>query len=329
MKVLVLGSQKRYEQYLPKADITKEVEVVYLPMNTEVERILEAAGDAQCLIADAIAKVDESLIQGMSQLKMIMSEGVGYNGIDVEAATKRGIPVCNNKGINSVAVAEQTLLFMLALLRDFIPGDRAVREGHQIQKKERMMVEGFLELSECTIGLVGFGDIGREVTKLLKPFGCTILYHEINPLSSEQEEEWGVAYRTLNDLLAQCNMVSLHLPATKATHEMVNEDFLKKMRKDAWLINTARGELVDNAALRRALEEGWICGAALDTVAPEPTMKDNIMVDLPESVRDRVLYSPHIAGVSTGTFRRGHKNIWENIRRVRDGEDLLNVVNRI
>lgn len=327
MKVMVIGNRERYEKYAPDSEAASQVEMVYFPLGTEDRVLLESCKDAQGLVVDAIGKVSGELIQGLPDLKWIQSEGVGYNGIDVEAASKRNIPVCNNKGINAGAVAEQTVLLILALLRDFFAGDQAVRQGNQIQKKEEMMIRGFMELSECTVGLIGLGDIGKATAKLLGAFGSKVYYHKTHPLTMEEESGLNVTYLELDDMLAKCNVISLHVPVTPQTREMVNEEFLGKMRKDAWLINTARGEIVDNDALRKALEEDWILGAGLDTVAPEPTSKDNVLVDLPEEVRSKVVYSPHIAGVSTGTFRRAHENIWENIRRVSLGEKPMNQVN--
>ncbi|QSX08104.1 hydroxyacid dehydrogenase [Alkalibacter rhizosphaerae] len=328
MKILVIGNKARYDKHMPQTELTKQVEMMFFPLGTSDETLLEQAMDADGLIADAIAKVSGELIQSMPNLKWIQSEGVGYNGIDLEAAMEKGIPVCNNKGINSDAVAEQTILLMLALLRDLPGGDEAVREGRQIEKKEEMMLSGFLELSECSVGLIGFGDIGKITAGLLRAFGARVYYYEPIPMPKEVEEAYGVEYLEMDELLARCNMVSLHVPVTPQTEGMINDGFLQKMGKDSWLINTARGELVDNAALRRALEDGKIRGAGLDTVAPEPTQKDNVLVDLPESIRRKVIFSPHIAGVSSGTFRRAHENIWENIRRVMESEELLNRVDR-
>jgi phosphoglycerate dehydrogenase-like enzyme len=327
MKMLVIGNQARYEKFLPKNHMLQQLDVVFCPLGTADAVLLEKAADAEILVADAIARVGEDLIASMPNLKLIQSEGVGYNGIHVDAATKRDIPVCNNKGINAAAVAEQTILLMLSLLRDFREGDQAVREGLQIQKKESMMIKGFLELSECSVGLIGLGDIGKIMATLLAAFGSQVYYYETRLLSKEDEEKFKVSYLPLDELLARCNIVSLHVPVTPQTENMVNEGFLRKMRTDAWLINTARGELVDNVALRKALEEGWIQGAGLDTVAPEPTTRDNVMVDLPEELQYKVVYSPHIAGVSTGTFRRAHEYIWENVRRIVQGEDPLHRVN--
>lgn len=327
MKIMVIGNKARYEKFMPETDLAKKVEMVYFPLGTSDEDLLVGCADADGLVVDAIGKVRKELIEAMPNLKWIQSEGVGYNGIDVETASKRGIPVCNNKGINAGAVAEQTILLILALLRDFSAGDRAVRSGKQIEKKEEMMVQGFKELSECTVGLIGLGDIGKATAKLLHAFGSTVYYHKRHPLSKEEEEKCSAAYLELDEILDRCNVISLHVPVTPETQGMVDEKFLKKMRKDAWLINTARGEIVDNQALRKALEEDWILGAGLDTVSPEPIKKDNVMVDLPEEVRGKVVYSPHIAGVSTGTFRRAHENIWENIRRLSQGEKPINQVN--
>ena len=278
---------------------------------------------------DAIGKVSERLIQNMPNLRIIHSEGVGYNGIDVEAASKRGIMVCNNKGINAKAVAEQTVLLMLGLLRTVIEGDRAVRSGGQIQMKERRMLEGIVELADCRVGIVGFGDIGKEVAGLLHPFGCELYYYSAHKKDSATEELYHVHYLELPELIKVCDFVSLHVPVTAATTGMVNEEFLKAMKQTAYLINTARGEIVDNAALVRALTEGWIAGAGLDTVAPEPVTRDNPLLKLPGETAGKILFSPHLGGITTSTFRRGFANIWKAFEDVSKGVRPKNIVNGI
>lgn len=330
MKVLIIGSRERYEKFCPvTTEFAKSVEKVYVDLGTSVERILEAAWDADFIAADAIAKVPADLILQMPNLKVIHSEGVAYNGIEGETAAERGIYVCNNRGINAGAVAEQTILLMLGLLRKVISGDRAVRDGRQIQVKEAAMLEGIMELGDCCIGLIGFGDIAKALSKRLQPFGCRVYYYTRNRKPEETEKEFGASWLPLSELLETCHMVSIHVPVTSDTLGMVNASFLEQMRPDAYLINTARGEIVDNEALRQALIQGKIAGAAFDTVAPEPVQIDNPLVTLPEDVKDKVIFSPHTGGITTSTFQRAHYNIWKAFEDVSCGRKPANVVNGI
>lgn len=327
MKVLIKASRERYEKFMPSNAFVEACEKVYLPISASDEEILKLAKDADIFLADAITDVSANLISNMPNLKLIHSEGVAYNKIDIAAAADRGIPVCNNKGANAGAVAEQAILLMLSLLRTFSEGRKAELEGRQIQMKERRMLEGIQELGECKIGLVGFGDIAKATAARLKAFGCEVFYYNRNRRSTEEEDYYGVSYLPLDQLLAECDIVSLHLAVTTETTGYVDEAFLKKMKTSAYLINTARGELVDNQALRAALINGTIAGAGFDTIAPEPTTADNPLVDLPEEVLKRVEYAPHLGGITTGTFRRCHKTMWENAQKVMEGQKPVNQVN--
>lgn len=326
MKLLVIGSAERVEKYLPDLPVVHEVERVVVPAGTPDEKILGLAADADFIMADAISPVSATLMGAMPKLKLVHSEGVAYNAIDLVAARERGVVVCNNAGVNADAVAEQTILLMLGCLRDVVNGDAAVRAGRQIQTKERLMVEGIRELGDCTVGFVGFGAIAQATAHRLAGWGCPMLYNKRHPLSSEEEGALGVSFAELDDLVSRCDIVSLHVPVTDETRGMVNEAFLSRMRPGAILINTARGEVVDNEALVAALEAGTIGAVGLDTVAPEPVMPDNPLLNLSEQAARRVVFSPHIGGVTEGTFYRAHRMVWENIARVMAGEAPCNVV---
>ncbi len=327
MKILVIGNENRYKKYKPNLEIVNKVDMVFCPMGTSDEEIIEKGIDAQILLADAIATVSKNLIDRLPNLKLIHSEGVGYNKIDILAAKEKGIYVCNNKGINAGAVAEQTILLMLGLLRNVVNGHRDVCEGKQIQTKEKAMVEGIVELADCKVGLIGFGDIAKATAKRLYPFECEIFYYNRTRQSKECEEAFHVTYLELEKLAEVCDIISIHVPVTSETTGMINEEFIKNMKKSALIINTARGEIVDNEAVREALISGNIGGAGFDTVHPEPMTKDNPLVDLPDEVKNKVIFSPHIGGITSSTFYRAHRNMWANIENVTSGKKPTNVVN--
>ncbi|MCD2345847.1 2-hydroxyacid dehydrogenase [Clostridium guangxiense] len=305
------------------------MEFIFEDISSSDDEILSKAKDADFILADAIKEVSGYLINNMPNLKLIHSEGVAFNRIDIETAKKLNIYVCNNRGANAGAVAEHTIFFMLALLRNALEGDSKVRAGEQIQTKERMMLSGIKELADCTVGLIGFGAIAKETAKRLISFGTKTYYYSRTKAATEVEKEYNVQYKKLGDLVKECDIISLHVPVTEETTNMVDKTFLKNMKKSALLINTARGEIVDGQALKTALINGEIAGAGLDTLSPEPVKLDNPLLYLPEGVKYKVIFTPHIAGTTDGAFRKMHQGVWTNITRVVNGEKPINIVNRL
>jgi len=328
MKVLHIGKLGVMEKFSAKDSLLYSVERVEAANGTPVEEILKIGADADFIIADAMAKVPAELIEAMPNLKLIHSEGVGYNYFDVEAAKKRGIYVCNNIGMNAQAVAEMAVLLMNALVKDMINGDRAVREGRQIDVKEGYMKRGDLqELSELAVGLVGFGNIAQKTALLLKAFGvATIYYNKRTPVSPEEEAFYGVTYLPLNELLTSSDVVSLHVPVTPKTERMANEEFFASMKDGSYFINTSRGELVDDAALIHALKTGKVRMAGIDTLDNEPVRSDHPMINLPEDIASKIIFSPHIGGITAPSFRRGYQMIWDDIALVMEGKEPNHIV---
>ena len=329
MKILILGDQARYEKYMPALPFIRQQELVFLDKSSSLSTVLAAAPDAEILFVDAITAVPAEWIHGLPRLKMIHSEGVAYDKIDLDAARERGIYVCNNKGCNAGAVAEQAIMLMLMLLRHGRTGDLAVREGRQMEVKERYMESGIRELSACRVGLVGFGDIAKATVERLAPFGCEMVYYSKHRRDRQEEEQYGVTYLSLEELTASSDIVSLHCAVNDETRGMVNEAFLNRMRRDAYLVNTARGDLVDNEALRQALLTGHLAGVGLDTLAPEPVPADHPLVTLPAPACDRVVLSPHLGGITEASFRRAHLHMWRNAERVVDGHKPDDIVNGV
>ena len=328
MKILIIGEQERSEAYMPDLPIVEEAETVYAEMGTDEAELLARAQDADVIFADAIAKVPGSLIRQMPNLKLIHSEGVGYNGIDVEAASERGIYVCNNRGMNAGAVAEQTVLLMLGLLRDVAAGHASVRQGRQIQVKTaenggRDHGAGGLHGGADRFRKYREGH-GRAPEALWMPGWCTITGTE---KPEEEEARYGVEYVSLDRLARISDIVSIHVAVTPETKGMIGREFLSRMKETAYFVNTSRGELVDNEAMKEALEKGRIAGAGFDTIAPEPTTADNPLVALKEDCPARVLYSPHIGGITKSSFRRFHLQMWQNAGRVWKGEKPVDIVN--
>ena len=327
MKILIYGPESRYALYTP--DFVKELpaETVFCSDRQSVLQAAQDNPDTEVIFADAITPVTREVMEALPRLKMIHSEGVAFNAIDTQAARERGIFVCNNKGCNAQSVAEHAVMLMLMALRCGITGHAAVRAGRQISFKEQVMGSGAPDLGEQAVGLVGLGDIGQATARLLRPFGCRLYYYTAHRRPAQQEEELGVAYLPLEELVAACDILSLHCAVNEQTTHMVNAELLSHIKPGAILVNTARGQLVDNLAVRKALIEGRLGGIAMDTLDPEPTPADHPLVDLPPEVRDRAVYSPHLGGITGGAFRRAHRNMWNSVRLLLEGERPNFIVN--
>ncbi len=312
---------------------TKEKVLKYIPQISEhnvrfikledKKILLTQARDTEILIIDAMGTADIEIISALRELKLIQSEGVGYQGVDLDYATQMNIPVCNNRGVNDTAVAEDTLLLILSCLKQIISGHKSVYDGRQIEVKKQSF--GVVrELSQCTVGIIGFGDIAKKTAQFCNALGANVVYYN-RTRYSELEKEYAVEYKTLDELLRISDFVSLHIASNEETRNIVNRAFLSKMKKNAFLINTARGDLVDNEALFKSLLNDEIAGAGLDVISPEPVTRDNILLD--ERIKDKLILTPHIAGITNLTVQKIYRNIFENITRLINGEELKNRVN--
>ena len=327
MKILVFGPKARYDAYMPEFARELGAELVFCPLGSSPRQAAADNPDAEILFDDPVIDVDREIIGLLPNLKLIQSEGVAFNRIDLEAARERGIYVCNNKGCNADSVAEHTVMLMLMALRHGVTGHNAVREGRQMQMKEAVMASSSPELGEQAVGLVGFGDIAQATARRLKPFGCRMYYYTLHRRPPQVEADFGVTYLPLEELFAACDILSLHCAVNDQTRNMVDEALLSHVKPGAILVNTARGDLLDNQAVRQALLEGRLGGIAMDTLAPEPTPADHPLVDLPPEIADRAVYSPHLGGNTGGSFRRAHRNMWENVQRIQEEKRPVHIVN--
>lgn len=327
MNVVVFGDRARYERYMPDFVKGLPLGIDYYAGGTPVRSIVSGSPDAQALLADAVFPVPRELIEGLPRLRLIHSDGAGYNAIDIGAARERGVYVCSCKGCNADSVAEVAVMLMLMLARLAVPGYRAVVEGRQMEYKEEVMRAAIPDFSSYSVGLVGLGSIGAAAARRLKAFGNRVYYYAPHRRPPEAERDLAASYLPLDELAATCDIVSLHCAVTPETQGMVEAAFLKRMRRGSYLVNTSRGQLVDNGAAREALLSGHLAGAAFDTLHPEPTPADHPLVALPPEARERVVYLPHLAGITGPAFTRAYSCVWENVRRVMDGERPINIVN--
>ena len=253
MKALVLSRRERYERFAPDRPIVRETELVFCDRSGTEEEWLAAAADAEALFVTPVTWITENLIARMPNLRLIHCEGVGFDRIDLEAARKRGIYVCNNAGCNAGPVAEQAVMMMTMLLHRTLWGDRMVKTGFQGQAVRELEMDVPPDLSIATVGLVGFGAIGRETALRLRVSGSQVYYYARHRKDPETERRYGVEYLPLEELAERCDIVSLHLPATAESTHMVDRDFLERMKPGAFLVNTARGAIIDDEALCEAI----------------------------------------------------------------------------
>jgi phosphoglycerate dehydrogenase-like enzyme len=254
-------------------------------------------------------------IDAAPKLRLIQKIGVGVNTIDLDSARARGIAVCNLPGTNAPAVAELTLLLMLGALRQVARFDSALRAGRG-WLLDPAVQDSLTELGGRTVGLVGYGAVPRALAPALAALGCRILYASRAP-KTDAAGEW----RPLHALLAEADVVSLHLPLTTETEHLIDAAALARMKPGAVLVNTARGGLVDQAALTEALRGGRLAAAGLDVLATEPVDPADPLLALPN-----VVLTPHIGWLTTGTFDRSLALAAENCRRLAAGAPLLHRV---
>jgi D-3-phosphoglycerate dehydrogenase len=243
--------------------------------------------NADALIVRSATQVTSQLIESAPKLRVIARAGTGVDNVDVPAATARGILVMNAAGANSISVAELALGLMLALARQIPAADGSMKQG--IWDKKRFMGT---ELRGKLLGVVGFGRIGREVAARARAFGMEIVAYDPF-IASRAADAAGVPLVELDDLISRADFITLHVPALPETRHMINAQSLARMKKGVRIVNTARGELIDDAALAAAIESGHVAGAALDVFDPEPPT-DKRLTSLPQ-----VIATPHIAASTT------------------------------
>ncbi len=258
--------------------------------------------------------VDGPFLDLFPRLKVVSNFGVGVDHINLKAALERKIPVGNTPGAVDGATADFTLALLLAAARNIVPGDRFARSSHFTHYNPNLLLGS--DVHESTLGIIGMGRIGRKVAKRARGFDMRILYHN-RRRDLETEGELGVEYATLEDLLARSDFVSLNVPLTQETRGMIGERELRLMRRGAILVNVARGAVVDHEALFRALEEGWIRGAAFDATEPEPLPRNHPLLAL-----ENFVITPHLGSAGERSRLRMAEMSVENLRAGLEGRSL-------
>lgn len=276
-------------------DIIKQVaQIERSPKSMSEEELAETLTEYDGIIVGT-GKITERVVQNSNRLKVVAKHGAGLDNIDLEACTRNGIVVTFLPGLNADSVADFTFCLMLALARKLIPAHISTKKGEWNSRE-------FIGVEICgkTLGIVGFGNVGRKVAKRATGFDMNILCHTAHPdKHREAAEKYNIKFLDLETLLKESDFVSIHCGLTPQTEKMIAENELKLMKKSAFIINTARGAIIDEKALIKALKKGWIRGAAFDVFEEEPPKKSCPLFEL-----ENVIVVPHIASYTDDSFRK-------------------------
>lgn len=271
----------------------------------EKKQELELAARATFILA-GWRPVPAEVIEASKGLLGIHKLGAGLDKISLGAASERGVTVTVSAGLNANQVAEHTILLLLGVLRRLPELDRSVRKGRWLKNELRPRLR---RLTGRRVGIIGMGHIGQAVATRLRAFECRLAYHDVSRLSREQENELGIAFVNLDDLLSGSEIITLHLPSTPSTQGLLDRDRLGTLPKGAVIVNTSRGDVIDQGALIELLRSGHIGGAGIDVYAQEPPPMDDPLLAL-----DNVVLTPHVAGSS----REGIHDLGVEAKRILD-----------
>lgn len=305
----------------PKADFDRvdapapdSFSVAYkAPDDPDVPELLKTA---RAVVMPAVGpKLAPALFEN-TNLKLVQVTGAGLDRLDQAAMVRMNIPVANVPGGSNSAVAEYAVTTASVLLRRFAWADAEIKQGRYAAFRARMLAENLAGIDGLLVGIVGFGTIGVAVAEAFKRAGARLCYFDPKPPRPEAAEALEAWSLTLDDLLAQADVVSLHVPLVAATRGLIGAPQLARMKAQAVLVQASRGGIVDEAALAHALEDGRIAGAAVDVYATEPPAADNPLLGLSGDARHRILFTPHIAGVTRQSAAFLFRASWQNVERV-------------
>jgi len=274
--------------------------------------ILAALPTAEYILGFPSLKMPPRYYQAGPRLKLVQLLSAGYDTMDLDAARKARVPICNNGGANAISVAEHAIMLMLTVARRVVWQHQSVSGGRW---RGNGPSPTMFELYDKTLGIVGLGTIGKKVARYARGFGMRVTYFDIARLSEDQEDALGVKFRLLKELMRTSDFVSLNVPLNEATRGMIGAAELALMKPTAILVNTCRGPVVDETALVEALAEGKIFGAGLDVLHDEPPRPDNPILKL-----DNVVLTAHFAGPTSDNNVARLRNAFDNVERVARGE---------
>ncbi|MDI3535000.1 MAG: glyoxylate reductase [Thermosediminibacterales bacterium] len=282
--------------------------------------LLKEVEQVDGLVSLLTEKIDEELFSVAKNLKVVSNYAVGFDNIDLKAATNRGIYITNTPGVLTETTADLAFALLMAVARRIVEADKFVKEGKWKTWGPELLLGQ--DIYGSTLGLIGLGRIGLAMARRGKGFDMNVCYYDVFR-REELEAEYGIKYMEMEQLLRSSDFVSIHVPLTEDTRHLINEKTLSMMKKNAILINTARGPIVDEKALYDALKNGKIAGAGLDVTDPEPIKMDNPLLKL-----NNVVILPHIASASVATRTKMAEMVAENMIAGLKGEVPPNLVNK-
>ena len=288
-----------------------DYEVVVLDKSSTEEQRINEVRDADFLLCYGQDPSDE-VIKSLEKCRLVQLLAAGYDRMNLDLLAELEIPCANNGGANSWAVADQAVLLMLAIYKQLLASDNSTREGRWA---EPITGQNTFEMADKKVGILGIGNIGRQVAKRVQGFDAKVQYFDLYPLDERTAEELNVTYVSLDELFSTSDIISCHTPLTNDTKHIVNSKTLSLMKPTAILINTSRGPVVDEEALISALQSGVIAAAGLDVFEKEPVSPDNPLLKM-----DNVVATPHMAGTTWDTWARRANFGFENMERIRNGE---------
>jgi glyoxylate reductase len=282
--------------------------------------IIQKAAKVDALATLLSDKIDAEVFDAAPKLRIIAQMAVGFDNIDVAEATKRGIYVTNTPGVLTETTADFAWALLMAVARRIVEADKYVRSGKWKVSWHPMMLQG-RDVYGATLGIVGLGRIGCAIAKRAKGFDMKVLYYDVIR-RPDFEKEYDIKFTELDTLFQEADFITINTPLTKETLHLVDERRLRMMKKTAFIVNNARGPIVNEEALYKALKEGWIAGAALDVFEQEPTPVSNPLLKL-----DNVVVAPHISSASYETRSRMAEMVAENLTAFFEGKTPPNLVN--
>jgi glyoxylate reductase len=282
--------------------------------------LLEKVKDIDGLLPLLTERIDDELMEAGNKLKVVSNYAVGFNNIDIKAATERGIYVTNTPGILMDTTADAAFALLMAIARRIPEADRHIRSKGWIHAWGPRMYIGS-DIHGKTLGILGMGRIGSAIAKRAKGFEMNVIYHDVYR-REDLEEEMGITYKSRDEILSSADFLSLHVPLTPETHHMIGAEELASMKKTAFLINTSRGPVVDEKALADALKDGVIAGAGLDVFETEPVSHNSPLLGL-----DNIVLTPHLASGSIETRTKMATTAATNLVSVLQGRVPPNLVN--
>ena len=282
--------------------------------------IIQKAAKVDALATLLSDQIDEEVFDAAPNLKIVAQMAVGFDNIKVDEATKRGIYVTNTPGVLTETTADFAWALLMAVARRIVEADKYVRTGQWKVAWHPTMMQG-RDVYGATLGIVGLGRIGCAIAKRAKGFDMKVLYYDIIR-RPDFEKEYGIQFTDIDQLFQKADFITINVSLTKETFHLVDEKKLKMMKKTTCLINNARGQVVDEKALYKALKEGWIAGAGLDVFEQEPTPVDNPLLKL-----DNVVVAPHISSASYETRSKMAEMVAENLISFFEGKTPPNLVN--